>query len=127
MAPFLAGPNTLPGHAQKSVLFMIQKGDQSAPNPRSTQLARAGALADVTTFFRNDVAFADDPTINKNPHAMQLRWPMSGLSGPIGRGSVEQTAIFLSSGGRDIMHPVPQKYFETPIFLPLPEDFSYIP
>jgi hypothetical protein len=117
----------LPGNTSKSVLFMIQKGDQSAPNPRSTQLARAGELADVTTFYRNDLAFADDPTVNKNPHAMQLRWPMLGLSGPIGRGSVEQTAIFLSSGGRDIVHPKPEKYFETPISLPLPEVFSYIP
>jgi hypothetical protein len=117
----------LPGNSPKSVLFMIQKGDQSAPNPRSTQLARAGGLADVTTFFRNDLAFADDPTINKNPHSMQLRWPMSGLSGAVGRGSVEQTAIFLSSGGRNIVHPEPAKYFETPIVLPPPEDFSYIP
>jgi hypothetical protein len=117
----------VPGNTPKSVLFMIQKGDQSAPNPRSTQLARAGELADVTTFYRNDLAFADDPTVNKNPHAMQLRWPMLGLSGPIGRGSVEQTAIFLSSGGRDIVHPKPEKYFETPISLPLPEVFSYIP
>jgi len=117
----------LPGNAPKSVLFLIQKGDQSAPNPRSTQLARAGELADVTTFYRNDLAFADDPTVNKNPHAMQLRWPMPGLSGPIGRGSVEQTAIFLSSGGGDIVHPKPEKYFQTPILLPLPEDFSYIP
>jgi len=115
------------GNAAKSVLFMIQKGDQSAPNPRSTQLARAAEFADVTTFYRNDLAFADDPTVNKNPHAMQLRWPMPGLSGPIGRGSLEQTAIFLSSGGRDIVHPKPERYFETPISLPLPEVFSYIP
>jgi hypothetical protein len=67
------------------------------------------------------------PTVNKNPHAMQLRWPMSGLSGPIARGSVEQTAIFLGSGGKTIVHPEPAKYFETPISLPLPEDSSYIP
>jgi len=117
----------LPGTLPKSVLFMIQKGDQSAPNPRSTQLARAGDFADVTTFYRNDLAFAEDPTVNKNPHAMQLRWPMSGLSGPIGRGSVEQTAIFLGSGGQTIVHPEPARFFEVPIVLPLPEDFSYIP
>jgi hypothetical protein len=52
---------------------------------------------------------------------------MSGLSGPIARGSVEQTAIFLGSGGKTIVHPEPAKYFETPISLPLPEDSSYIP
>ena len=117
----------LPGNSPKSVLFMMQKGDQSAPNPRSTQLARAGDLADVTTFYRNDLAWADDPTVNKNPHSMQLRWTMSGLSAPIGRGSLEQTAIFLASGGLSIVHPEPAKYFEVPILLPLPEDFSYIP
>jgi hypothetical protein len=117
----------LPGNSAKSILFMIQKGDQSAPNPRSTQLARAGDLADVTTLYRNDLAFAEDPTVNKNPHAMQLRWPMAGLSGPIGRASVEQTAIFLGSGGETIVHPEPARFFEVPIALPLPEDFSYIP
>ena len=117
----------LPGNTPKLVLFMMQKGDQSAPNPRSTQLVRAGDLADVTTFYRNDLAYADDQTVNKNPHAMQLRWTMSGLSGPVGRGSVEQTAIFLGSGGQTIVHPESTKYFETPISLPLPEDFSYIP
>jgi hypothetical protein len=117
----------LPGASPKSVLFMIQRGDQSAPNPRSTQLARAGDFADVTTLYRNDLAFAEDPTVNKNPHAMQLRWPMSGLSGPIGRSSVEQTAIFLGSGGQTIVHPEPARFFEVPIILPLPEDFSYIP
>lgn len=117
----------LPGNSPKSVLFMMQKGDQSAPNPRSTQLARAGDLADVTTFYRNDFAWADDPTVNKNPHSMQLRWTMPGLSGPIGRGSLEQTAIFLASGGLIIVRPEPDRYFEVPILLPLPEDFSYIP
>ena len=117
----------LSGNFPKSVLFMIQKGDQSAPNPRSTQLTRAGGLADVTTLYRNDLAYADDDTVNKNPHAMQLRWTMSGLSGAVGRGSVEQTAIFLGSGGQIIVHPEPAKYFEVPISLPLPEDFSYIP
>jgi hypothetical protein len=117
----------LPGNCPKAVLFMMQKGDQSAPNPRSTQLARAGGLADVTTFYRNDLAYAEDPTINKNPHSMQLRWPMPGLSGEIGRGSIEQTAIFLASGGQTIVHPEPSRFFEVPIVPPLPEDFSYIP
>jgi Bacterial Ig-like domain len=117
----------LPGNSPKSVLFMMQKGDQSAPNPRSTQLARAGGLADVTTFYRNDLAYAEDPTINKNPHSMQLRWTMPGLSGEIARGSIEQTAIFLASGGQTIVHPEPARLFEVPIVPPLPEDFSYIP
>jgi hypothetical protein len=115
------------GNSPKSVLFMMQKGDQSAPNPRSTQLARAGGLADVTTFYRNDLAYAEDPTINKNPHSMQLRWTMPGLSGEIARGSIEQTAIFLASGGQTIVHPEPARFFEVPIVPPLPEDFSYIP
>ncbi|HEX2715063.1 MAG TPA: hypothetical protein VHM88_22985, partial [Candidatus Acidoferrales bacterium] len=86
-----------------------------------------GGLADVTTFYRNDLAYAEDPTINKNPHSMQLRWTMLGLAGEIGRGSIEQTAIFLASGGHNIGHPEPEQFFEVPIMPPLPEDFSYIP
>ena len=52
---------------------------------------------------------------------------LPGLSGPIGRAGLEQVAIFLASRAQIITHPEPAGFFETPISLPLPEDFSYIP
>jgi hypothetical protein len=52
---------------------------------------------------------------------------LPGFSGPVGRGRLEQAAIFLASQGETIMHPEPARFFEVPISLPLPEQFSFIP
>jgi Bacterial Ig-like domain len=111
----------------KSILINFGKGDESAPNPRTTQLLRAGGYADVATFYRNDLAYAEDNTVYKNPHTYVQKWMLPGLSGPIGRGGMEQFAIFLASHGKTIVHPEPARFFEVPISAPLPEDFSYIP
>ena len=117
----------LTGISPKRVLINFAKGDLSAPNPRTTQLLRAGEFADVTTLYRNDLAYAEDNTIYKNPHTYVQKWMLPGLSGPVARGGLEQAAIFLSSGGHTILHPEPARCFEVPVLLPLPEDFSYIP
>jgi hypothetical protein len=117
----------LAGMSPKSILINFGKGDESAPNPRTTQLLRAGGYADVATFYRNDLAYAEDNTVYKNPHTYVQKWMLPGLSGPIGRGGMEQFAIFLASQGKTIVHPEPARFFEVPISASLPEDFSYIP
>ncbi|HYM78156.1 MAG TPA: hypothetical protein VE377_19435 [Candidatus Dormibacteraeota bacterium] len=117
----------LAGMSPKRILINFAKGDQSAPNPRSAQLLRAGDYADIATFYRNDLAYAEDHTVYKNPHTYVQKWMLRGLSGPVGRGGLEQMAIFLASGGETPVHPEPAKFFEVPILQPLPEDFSYIP
>jgi hypothetical protein len=111
----------------KAILINFGKGDLNAPNPRTTQLLRACGYADAATYYRNDLAFAEDNTVFKDPHTYLFRWMLPGLSGPIGRGGLEQVAIFLTSRGRITTQPEPARFFETPIALPLPEDFSYIP
>ena len=117
----------LAGMSPKSVLVNFGKGDESAANPRTTQLLRAGGYADTTTFYRNDLAYAEDDTVDKNPHTYLQRWMLAGLSGPIGRGGLEQVATYLASRGETIVHPEPFRFFEVPISRPLPEGFSYIP
>jgi hypothetical protein len=117
----------LDGMSPKSILINFGKGDLSAPNPRTTQLLRAGGYADAATFYRNDLAYAEDHTIYKNPHTYVQKWMLGGLSGPIARGGMEQFAIFLASHGQTIIHPEPARFFEVPVPQPLPEDFSYIP
>jgi hypothetical protein len=117
----------LAGMSPKSILINFGKGDESAPNPRTTQLLRAGGYADVASFYRNDLAYAEDNTVYKNPHTYVQKWMLPGLSGPIGRGGMEQFAIFLASHGKTIVHPEPARFFEVPISPPLPEDYSYIP
>ena len=51
---------------------------QTVPNPTTSAIIRAGGLEDRTTLFRNDLAFAADPTFPKNPHTFLTRLP--GLS-----------------------------------------------
>ena len=90
----------------------MQKGDQTAPNPRSTQFVRAGGNADITTFYLNDLAFAEDPTVNKNPHLFMTRYASPGLSGPLAPAHLVQTATFLASGGTLILQSEPFRFFE---------------
>src|SRR5262249_13137596 len=62
----------LDGLLPKTVLVQFARGDQTAPNPTTTALVRAGDLADRTTLFRNDLAFAADSHFPKNPHAFLI-------------------------------------------------------
>src|SRR5260370_27479621 len=58
----------LTGMSPKSILINFGKGDEWAPNPRTTQLLRAGGYADVSTFYRNDLRYADDRSVYQHPH-----------------------------------------------------------
>jgi hypothetical protein len=118
----------LPGLVIRPVIFQFAKGDQTAPNPTNTAILRAGDLADRATFFRNDFAFAEDPTVPKDPHGFLI----AGITNPslvrfAAFGGQEQIAQFFSSDGQDVIHPEPKRFFEVPIELPLPEDLAYIP
>jgi hypothetical protein len=116
----------LAGVPAKSVIFQFAKGDQSVPNPTTTALLRAGDLADRATFYRNDLAFADDPAVPTNPHVF-----MTSITNPamaaIARGAQEQIATFFESDGEVIIHPQPSRFFEVPIAGPLPEVLNFIP
>ena len=117
----------LPGVPAKSMMILFAKGDQTAPNPRTSYIVRAGHLHDRTIFYRNDLAFADDPArVLKDPHTFLQRWASAGITGAIARGGQNAVALFLASGGATITQPEPAKYYEFPIQA-LPEDFSYIP
>jgi hypothetical protein len=43
---------------RQNVIIQFARGDKTNPNPTTTALIRAGDLADRSTFFRNDLAFA---------------------------------------------------------------------
>jgi hypothetical protein len=118
----------LAGVPQKSVLFLFAKGDLTVQNPTTTALLRAGDLADRTTYFLNDLALAEDPTMAKDPHAFAFRiFDPGALARQIALGAQQQVALFLASGGVLIIHPEPARFFEVPVLLPLPEGLSYIP
>jgi len=110
----------------KSVVYQIAKGDQTVANPVATALLRAGDLADRATFYRHDLAFAENPTLPKNPHGFMVRSDIlafRAITLPV----QQQIGVFFDTDGTEIIHPEPARFFEVPIVLPLPEDLSYIP
>ena len=124
-APYLR-KSPLAGNPPKFVLIQIAKGDQTAPNPRTSATIRAGDLADVTAYLRNDLAFAEDPSVSKNPHAFLFRFTSPGITGEIARGGHNQLTTFLASNGATIIHPDPTRFWEVPI-VELPEQLQFIP
>ncbi len=125
-APYLR-KSPLAGVPAKAVLFQFNIGDQIATNPTTTAVLRAGDLADRATYFRNDLAYAENPLgVAKNPHLL-IRLITSPSVGAMARGVQEQIAVFLASDGNLIIHPEPSRFFEVPIGGPLPEDLNFIP
>jgi hypothetical protein len=125
----------LQGVPAKSVLLQFAKGDQTSPNPAMTAFLRASGLASRTTFYRNDLAFAKDNSIPKNPHGFLNNPTSLGLAGAVSRGAQQQMGTFFASNGKEIVTPEDPKdppvslvgLFEVPIAQPLPEDLNFIP
>jgi hypothetical protein len=116
----------LEGVPEKLTIFQNSKGDEQIPNPTSTALIQAGALADVETFYRNELAVAADPLVPKTPHAFLLQVLSSDpLTKAIALDAQEQIATFFDSDGGTIINPNP-KFFEVPIVPPLPETCNYL-
>ena len=116
----------LSGEPAKNVIIQFARGDKTVPNPTATALIRSGALTDRTSFFRNDLAFAADPSFPKNPHAF-----LANLIGDAAVAAVEaqtQIGIFFASDGALTIDPDgPGPLFEIPITGALPEDLGFIP
>jgi len=128
--------NPLPGVPAKFVIVQFAKGDQTVPNPTATAILRAGDLADRATFYRNDLAFAANPSIPKNPHTF-LTGVLSPVTFGVAREGQEQIATFFASEtvpgitplviDPDALGLFPVAVFEVPIVLPLPEGLNFIP
>jgi hypothetical protein len=119
--------NPLPGNTAKPVIYQVAKGDVTVPNPTSTAIIRAGDLADRTTFFRNDLAFAANPAVPKNPHTFLTNISVPAAAG-FAVGAQTQIATFFASNGTSVIDPDgASPIFEVPISLPLPEGLNFIP
>jgi hypothetical protein len=116
----------LPGVPAKAVIIQYGKGDMTVPNPVETAVVRAGHLADRTTFFRNDLAFAENPQLSKDPHRFMISTDIL-VARSIAIAAQDQIAVFFTSDGEEVIRPEPARFFEVPIVLPLPEAVSYIP
>src|SRR6516225_6385587 len=115
----------LAGIAAKSVIYQFAKGDQIVPNPATTAILRAGDLADRATFYRHDLAFAENPQLPTIPHGFLTRLDIPGFQ-EVTRGAQEQIATFFATDGAVVIHPEPERFFEVPIQEPLREELNYI-
>ncbi len=110
------------------MIIQFARGDKTNPNPTTTAIIRAGNLADRTTLFRNDLAFALGIGFGKNPHTF-----LTNLAGSpaVAFAAIEaqtQIAVFFASNGALTIDPDGAgPLFETPINGPLPEDLAFIP
>lgn len=125
-APFLR-TQPLPGRRARPVLFQLAKGDETVPNPTNSAILRAGALTDRTTFFRNDLAYALNPAVDKDPHIF-LTNVANPATLPYAVAAQTQVAEFFASGGASLIDPDDGgPIFETPIAGPLPEGLNFLP
>jgi hypothetical protein len=136
-APYIR-KSPLHGNAPKSVIFQVAKGDQTVPNPTATAIIRAGELQDRVTYFRNDIAFAANPAMAKNPHTFLTNIagsPGGPVASAIAFKAQAQIATFFATDGALTIDPddAPPALpgfpgvFETPIVPPLPEELNFIP
>jgi hypothetical protein len=125
-APFIR-KHPLNGNTAKPVIFQFAKGDGTVPNPTTTAILRAGDLADVATLYRNDLAFAINPAVPKNPHTFLTNIGVPA-GAPYAVAAQTQIGVFFQSNGATIIDPDgPGPIFETPVKLPLPETLSFLP
>jgi len=125
-APYIR-KQPLPGHVAKPVIFQFAKGDKTVPNPTTSAILRAGDLADRATLYRNDLAFAANPAVPKNPHTF-----LTNIGVPAGAAfavaAQTQIAVFFATDGAMTIDPDGAgPIFEVPVTLPLPETLSFIP
>lgn len=110
----------------KPILLLVAKGDQTVGVPAQTTLLRAGDLADVTTNFRFDLAYAQNPSIpTRNPHVFNSSIDIPDLAAAA-TAAQEQVATFFATDGVRIIQPAPEDLFEVPIKLPLLENLEYV-
>lgn len=97
----------LPDAEAKKVLYQFAYGDETVPNPTSATIMRAGDLANVTSFYRNDRT----ATRESNPHGFLLDPRIQGRNQ-----AQAQVLQFLDSDGEQIIDPDgPAPTWEVPI------------
>lgn len=115
------------GAAAKPVIVQFAKGDQTVPNPTTSALIRAGGLEDRATYFRNDLAVANNAGVPKNPHTFLTNIASLAAGGYAVAGQIQIAEFFKSDGALVIDPDGAGPFFETPITLPLPETGNFIP
>jgi hypothetical protein len=78
------------------------------------------------TYYRNDLAFAINPAVAKDPHGFLFSLTPAGA--PFALAAQQQIALFFATDGATVIDPDGAgPIFETPIVRPLPEELNFIP
>ncbi len=122
-----ANPAAYAPHLTSPIILQFARGDQTVPNPTTSAIIRAGGLALRTTVFRNDLAWAANNAVPKNPHGFitSIASASAGIYALLGQA---QMATFFASDGATTIDPdtAAGPYFETPTST-VWEDLAYIP
>jgi hypothetical protein len=111
----------------RPIILQFARGDMTVPNPTTSAIIRAGDLASRTTLYRNDLAFAANPAVGRNPHAF-LTNIANPAAAPFALAAQAQIATFFASDGATTIDPDGAgPLFETPMIGPPPEDLAFIP
>jgi hypothetical protein len=104
----------------------VLKGDQSTVNPSATECLTDSGLLPHALYYRHDLAFAQDPTILKNPHMILFQSTSPNtLVRTIARGMQAQMAEFHASGGTVVNTPEPAELWEVPM-VDRPDSLNFI-
>jgi hypothetical protein len=113
-------------HVTAPVIYQFARGDQTVPNPTTSAILRACGCADRATLYRNDLAFAANPAVGKNPHAF-ITNVGNPAAAPFAFAAQQQIATFFTSDGAVTIDPDGAgSIFETPTSM-VPEDLAFIP
>ncbi len=122
-----ANPAAYAPHLTSPIIVQFARGDQTVPNPTTSAIIRAGGLALRTTVFRNDLAFAANPLVPKNPHAFITNIASASAGIYALMGQAQMATFFASDGATTIDPDTPAgPFFETPTST-VWEDLAYIP
>jgi hypothetical protein len=125
----------LAGVPSKSVLFLIAKGDQSAPNPTTTAIVRAGELADRAVWYRHDLYYTACGSASvRNPHTFAVTLD-NPFWRPVALAAQDTAGQLFSSDGATVTVTDPRPFvvactavlpplFEYPFPLPLRQEFE---
>jgi Bacterial Ig-like domain len=120
-----ANPAAYAPFVTRPVIIQFARGDKTVPNPTASAILRAGGLASRATLFRNDLAFAANPLVAKNPHTFLTN--VSGPGATFAFQAQQQIATFFATDGAVTIDPDgAAPFFETPTSM-VPEDLAFIP
>jgi Big-like domain-containing protein len=121
-----ANPAAYAPHLTSPIIVQFARGDQTVPNPTTSAIIRAGGLALRTTVYRNDLAFAANPAVPKNPHAFITNIASASAGTYALMGQAQMATFFASDGATTIDPDGAGPFFETPTSM-VWEDLAYIP